>query len=105
MTKYHAQPTEYDGRRYASKAEARYAVVVKAREMAGEITDVAYQPVFDLVVNGVKVGRYVADFSWTEVATGERVVVDVKGVRTPVFKLKTKLVKAIHGVNVTEVAA
>lgn len=105
MTKYGARRTEYDGRVFASKAEARFAVVVKTREMAGEIADVEYQPSFDLVVNGVKVGVYRADFAWREVATGERVVVDVKGVRLPLFKLKAKLVKAIYGIEVQEVAA
>lgn len=122
MTKYGARRTEHAGRVYASKAEARRAVELQLLERAGEIRDLEYQPAFDLVVNGVKIGRYVADFrylrsrflpDWTD-DRGRRVgvtlwdvvvVEDVKGVATPVYRLKKKLVQAIHGIEIQEVAA
>lgn len=106
MTKYGAVPTYHDGRRYASKAEARRAVELRALEMAGEIHDLEYQPGFDLWVNGVKVGTYVADFAY-RTKGGLLVVEDVKSkpTMTPVYRLKRKLMLAIHGVTVTEVAA
>jgi hypothetical protein len=37
------------------------------------------------------------------VATGETVVEDVKGVRTAVYMLKKKLIKALYNVGIVEV--
>jgi hypothetical protein len=31
-------------------------------------------------------------------------VADVKGVKTPVYQLKKKLVKALHGIDIVEVS-
>lgn len=53
-------------------------------------------------------GAYVGDFSWRGPAPlAELVVEDVKSpaTRTPVYRLKRKLVKAIHGIDVQEVRA
>lgn len=103
-SKYGAKRTEYDGRVYASRAEARRAADLTLLQMAGEIRALAFQQPYPLEVNGVKVGTYVADFTyWTK--EGRFVVEDVKGVATPVFRLKKKLVKAIHGIEIVEVAA
>jgi hypothetical protein len=70
---------------------------------AGTIYGLRLQPRYPLTVNGVKVGTYVADFAYVD-AAGDDVVEDVKGVRTPVFKLKAKLMKAVHGITVEEIA-
>jgi hypothetical protein len=94
MTKYRAQPVVIDGIRFASKAEARRYGQLKLLEKAGEISGLQLQPKFPIVVNGVKVCAYIADFAYFT-ATG-RVVEDVKGVQTPMFRLKRKLVEAIY---------
>lgn len=105
MTKYGAKRTEWNGRTFASKAEATWAMNYEAMQATGLIRDLEYQPAFDLTVNGVKVGRYVADFAYVDADSGERVVVDIKGVRTPVYKLKAKLVRALYGITIEEIAA
>lgn len=105
MSKYGAVRTEYAGRVYASKAEARRAVELEASRMAGLIDSLEEQVAFPLVVQGVKVGTYVCDFQYREVATGRLVVEDIKGFRTPVYRLKKKLVKALYGVDIHEVSA
>lgn len=103
MTKYHAIPTEVDGIRFQSKAEARRYAELRLLQRAGQIADLRVHPRYPLVVNGVKCGYYEADFAYRE---GEQEVVeDVKGVATAVFQLKAKLVKALHGVTVTIVQA
>lgn len=102
--KYGARRTEYAGRIYASQAEANRAAELAILLRAGEIRDLEYQPVFHLVVNGVKVGKYIADFSYYVPAKGF-VVEDVKGVRTPTYRLKKKLVEALYGITITEVEA
>lgn len=105
MTKYGAIPTEVDGVVFASKAEARRYGELKLMAAAGEIADLELQPKFSLVVNGVKVGAYVGDFRYVDARSGAVTIEDVKGVRTPVFRLKAKLVKAIYGIDITEIAA
>lgn len=108
MTKYGAIPTEVDGIRFASRAEARRYGVLRLLEAAGEIADLELQPSFELVVNGVKVATYRADFRYRDVATGETVVEDVKGGRatvTPVYRLKRRLVLALYGIEIKEVSA
>jgi len=61
------------------------------------------QPRFDLEVNGVHVTRYLADFAYVDVETGERRVEDVKGFRTAEYQLKAKLMKACLGIEIQEV--
>lgn len=103
--KFGAIRTEFDGQTFASKAEARRYAHLRLLQKIGEIADLETQPSFPLVVNGQKVCTYVADFRYRVVATGEVVVEDVKGgpTATPLFKLKAKLLKALHDVSVSVV--
>jgi hypothetical protein len=55
---------------------------------------------FRLIVGGVLVCRYRADFVYVE--SGARVVEDVKGFRTVVYKLKRRLMLACHGIEIKE---
>lgn len=103
MSKYRNTPTTVDGIRFDSKKEAYRYGTLKLLLAAGSIRDLEIHPPYPLVVNGVKVGRYVADFRYTDVGTGKQVVEDVKGVRTAVYKLKKKLVAALHGIDVVEI--
>ena len=45
--------------------------------------------------------RYRADFAYT-LRDGREVVEDVKGVRTPEYKIKKKLMLWIHGIEIKE---
>lgn len=98
--KYGAKKTTIDGHKFDSLAEGRRYNVLKILEKAGEITDLELQPRHDLVVNGKKCGFYKADFRYTE--NGKVVVEDVKGMKTPVYNLKKKLVKAIYDIDIYE---
>ena len=100
--KYGAVRTEVDGVVFASRAEARHYDRLKILERAGEITDLELQPRFDLHVNGVNVGFYKADFRFVD-RDGQTVVQDVKGVKTPVYRLKKKMLKAEYGIDIQEV--
>lgn len=103
-SKYRAVRTTIDGITFASRAEARRYQELRLLEKAGTITDLELQPKFDLVVGGVKVCRYVGDFAYTA-RDGRPVLEDVKGVKTAVYRLKAKLLWALHGIRITEVAA
>lgn len=103
MTKYRAVPTVVDGIRFDSKAEARRYGTLRALERAGKIAELRLQPAFDCIVNGRKICTYRADFQYRG-ADGV-VVEDVKGAQTQVYRLKKKLVEALHGVSIVEIPA
>ena len=99
--KYNAVKTTLDGIIFASKAEAKRYAELKLLAQAGVISNLSLQPRYDCVVADVKICTYVADFMYLE--QGKQVVEDVKGVKTPVYKLKKKLVEAIHNIKITEI--
>lgn len=100
VNKYRAQPTHVDGIRFASKKEARRYLELKLLERAGKIKNLELQPRFDFVINGVNCGFYKADFRYFE--GNKRVTEDCKGVRTPVYILKRKLLRALYNTEVLE---
>lgn len=102
-SKYNAIKTEVDGYVFASRKEANRYSELKLLESAGEIKDLELQPVYPCEVNGKLVCKYIADFRYTSVNTGGVVVEDAKGAKTPVYRLKNKLVRAIYGVVIIEV--
>lgn len=100
--KYGNRKTEVDGVTFDSAAEARRYSDLVLMVAAGVITDLELQPRYPLMVNGQKVSTYVADFRYRD-KVGRLVVEDVKGVKTPAYRLKAKLMKAVHNIEVQEV--
>jgi len=97
-SKYNAAPTFVDGIRFPSKREAaRYVQLTLARR-GGEVLRFWRQVPFDLP-GGVK---YRLDFMvhWKD---GNVTYEDVKGVRTPVYKLKKKQVEELYALKITEI--
>lgn len=101
MSKYSAIKTTCTaGHLHSSKLEAGRCDDLHALEARGELTRLEQQPSFKIEINGRPICTYVADFAWF--AAGCRVVEDVKGVKTPIFNLKKKLVEACYpGVVIT----
>ena len=66
----------------------------------GDITGLKLQPKFPIFINDIKVFTYLADF-WYEVE-GKVVVEDVKGMKTPMYRLKKKCVEAYYNCEITE---
>lgn len=101
--KYRNVATVVDGKRFSSKREAKRYQELKLLERAGRIFDLRTQVPFDIVINDVKICRYVADFAYFP---GDLVdyetVEDCKGFRTPVYKLKRALMLAVFGIKVKE---
>ena len=96
--KYGAVAVVTEEGRFASQREYRHWCVTKLRERAGEIRDPKRQVPFSLDINGIHICDYIADEVFFE--GGKRVVVDVKGVKTPEFKLKAKLMMALLNIEV-----
>ena len=101
--KFNARKVEVDGLKFDSMAEARRWRTLSALEAEGKIAALDRQVRFSLRVNGHRIADYVADFVYQH--GGAVVVEDVKGVRTPEYKLKAKLMHALHGIVVTEIPA
>ena len=101
VTKYRNVPTTVDGLRFDSKAEAAHWFELQMEERAGRITGLRRQVRFAITINDEHICDYIADFVYFR--DGKRVVVDVKGMRTPLFALKAKLVRAVLGFDVVEV--
>jgi hypothetical protein len=103
--KYKAEPTTLDGIRFDSKFESEYYATLKLLAAGGEICDLALQPEYPLIVNGDVVAHLVLDFTYTDWRIGgKRMYVDVKGVRTRIYRLKKKMFEAQYGVRITEIA-
>ncbi len=100
---------------FDSGAEADYWLSLKAREQAGEITNLRrqvpfplYAPAFHMRALGdvsptvwVQVAVYLADFVFNE--AGERRVLDKKGHRTALYSLKRKWLELQDGIIIEEV--
>lgn len=89
--KFHAVPTEVDGIKFASKAEARYYRKLKMLQESGEVIGFLRQVPF-YFPGGVK---YVCDFQ-IFYADGTVSFVDVKGQETESFRAKMRLMGALY---------
>ena len=100
--KYKAKPVTIDGIRFASQAEAKRYGELISLEAAGEISNLELQPKYPIVINGAKICTYIADFRYfTNTST---IIEDVKGMITPVYRIKKKLVESLYpGVTITEI--
>src|SRR5262245_45003992 len=101
--KYGAVRTVVDGMTFHSRKEARRYQELRTLERAGKIDDLQCQVRHDLIVNGVKIGRYTSDFEYEE--DGRHVVEDVKSPATKKardYRLRKLLMLAIHGIEIRE---
>jgi hypothetical protein len=111
-SKYRNLETVVDGHVFDSRREAARYRELRLLERAGEIAGLELQPAYVLhapVLNaagalvGLKaIGKYIADFKYRELASGLDVVEDSKGVRTPVYRLKKKIIAIEYGIQIRE---
>ncbi len=94
--KYNARAVMMAGERFDSRAEARRYADLQLLEAAGAIRDLEIHPKYELQAaftdqSGKRWAAiaYEADFAYME--DGARIVEDVKGYATDVFRLKRKL--------------
>ena len=75
---------------------------LRLQERAGIISDLKRQVRYEMTVRGVFVGYWKADFTYTVTRDGSKVVEDCKGFRTPVYKLKKRIVEAQYRIVIME---
>ena len=110
MSKYNSRKTVIDDITFDSKKEAKRYVELKKKQDEGEITDLRLQVPFELVpsftieIDGKKRKRrnirYIADFVYYE--NGQKIVEDVKGRKTEIYKLKKKLFEYKYKTTIKE---
>ncbi len=117
-SKYHSRKVINSDGVFDSKREYKRWLELRRLEQAGEIKDLQRQVRIELIpaiyapdVIGKRGGRkrgallerkavYIADFVYTE--NGEKVVEDVKGLRTKDYILKRKLLLWRYGIQIRE---
>lgn len=108
MNKYGAKKTVINGITFDSKREGARYLELMALHAAGEIAGLTLQVPFEFAkavkYEGAKrtkpALRYVADFVYSDVLTGQIIVEDVKGFQTEAFKIKRHLMKAILNIEI-----
>lgn len=99
-SKYGNCRVEVGGLHFDSKAEGRRWLDLQLLAKAGRITGLERQVRFPLEVDGQRIGCYVADFVYYR--GSERVVEDVKGAKTALYKWKAKHFAAQYGHEIAE---
>jgi hypothetical protein len=102
--KYRNKKLTIDGVTWHSKAEYGRWCLLWKRQQVGQIQGLRRQVAFKLVVNGLQVSRYTADFVYYE--CGSLVVEDSKSPITRElndYVIRRKLMKAIYGIEIREV--
>ena len=107
-SKYNNRKADFRGESFDSEKERDYYILLLDREKRGEITDIQRQVVITIqesfkTPSGEKYRAitYKADFVYKDI-TGQVHIVDVKGYKTEVYKLKKKLL-AFRGIYIEEV--
>ena len=102
-SKMHNVKTKVDGITFDSLDEAARYGELKIEERAGLITELKVHKPYRLVVNGIHICNYEADFTYQR--EGKLVVEDVKspGTITYAYRIKKKLMLAIYGIQIQEV--
>ncbi len=93
--KYRAKKVKIDDITFDSILESSRYLHLKELLEHNLISDLEIHPPYPCEVNGKKVCVYKADFRYKN-KQGETVVEDTKGIETPMFRLKKKLVEALY---------
>lgn len=101
QSKYGNVKTKINGQIFDSKKEATRFLVLKSELQQKKITGLKTQVPFKIEINGDLICKYVADFVYYDKA-GNRIVEDTKGMKTAIYKLKKKLMKAVLGIEIKE---
>lgn len=105
-SKFNNEKVEYDGNLFDSQHECNRYITLRYKEGMQEIKNLRCQVSFRLESEDKKICDYVADFTYTVVATGKFVVEDAKSPATrrlAPYRMKKKLMAAQHKIEIKEV--
>lgn len=101
-SRYGNKYCECDGFKFQSIREMTHYLYLRDRKLKGEIKDFKMQVPYKCIINDVLICSYRADFVVTHWDYTEEVI-DVKGFKTAVYKLKYKLMQACHNIKIKEI--
>lgn len=101
-SKYGNKKVLYQGINFSSKRECARYIVLQMRVKIGEIKDLQCQVPFEINEGGTHSLKYIADFTYTIIKTGENIVEDSKGFRNKVYLKKRKLMFTQYGITILE---
>jgi len=102
--KFFAKKQIYKGKKFDSKKELGRYIYLESLFTSGTISDLELHPVFPLMVNGKKIGRYTADFRY--IRNGTTIIEDVKSkaTKTRDYILRKKILSTYTPpIHITEV--
>ena len=100
-SKYKSVKCEHLGVKLDSLKEKRQYIKYLHQQSIGEILSIKLQPRFDIIINGKFCGFYKADFE-IELPDKSIQIIDVKGMKTIVYKLKKKIIEAMYNIKIIE---
>jgi hypothetical protein len=103
-SKYHNKKKMIDGITFDSTKEARRYQDLMLMQKADQIAELRRQVPFRVEIRGQHICTWFADFTYFRkpYSLDARVVEDVKGVKTPEYRLKKRLVEALYSLTIVE---
>ena len=107
--KYNNTKVEYKGIKFDSIKEMKHYQLLEYLQKIGEIKELKLQVPYELIpkykINNKTVRKttYIADFTYITTKDDKLHIVDTKGFKTDVYRLKKKLFEYKYGVEVEEV--
>lgn len=101
-SKYNNEKPVIDGIQFDSKKEGKRYGQLKMKRRAGLIGLLRMQVYYELNPGGEFSLKYKADFVYWDLEKDCEVVEDCKGLQTPEYKKKKKLMLKIHGIKIFE---
>ena len=107
QSKYKNKKVVYNGIKFDSQKERNYYIKLKLLEDAGKIKDLklqvkyGLQPKFKSGNKNIQAISYIADFTYLD-EENKLHIVDTKGVRTDVYRIKKKMMQ-YKGLEIEEV--
>lgn len=101
-SKYGNKKTEANGITFDSQREANRYKELLLMQKAGLIGLIELQVAYELNEGGSHSLRYIADFRYIDMKTGETTIEDSKGMRTKEYLKKKRLMKKVHGIEIKE---
>lgn len=98
--KFNAKKCERDGYIFDSLKEGREYDNLKTRLLAGEIRDLKIHPAYQIFINDQIVCKVEMDFEYYDNQINSIRYIDVKGLDTPISKLKRKMLEAQLSIRV-----
>lgn len=109
QNKYKNTKVEYKGIKFDSIKEMKHYQLLEYLQKIGEIKELKLQVPYELIpkykINNKTVRKttYIADFTYITTKDDKLHIVDTKGFKTDVYRLKKKLFEYKYGVEVEEV--